>query len=67
MADGGIEPEYARVLARLDTAVENGDEERMNNIVEGIIGRPPMSMKCFIEVEARKGVWNSVENASQEV
>jgi len=62
MVEGGIDPEYARVLARLDTAVRNREEERMNNAVEDMIGRPPISMKRFIEVEGEKGVWNSVKN-----
>lgn len=62
MVKGGIEPDYARVLARLDTAVGKGEEERMNNDVEYMIGRPPISMKWFMMVEAEKGVWNSKEN-----
>jgi len=62
MADGGIEPEYAKVLAKLDTAVQNGEEERMNTAVHDITGKYPMSLMRFIEVNAKKGLWESVEN-----
>jgi festuclavine dehydrogenase len=58
MVKDGIEPEYATVLAKLDTAVKNGEEKRMNNVVQDITGRVPTSIKRFIEVAAENGVWD---------
>lgn len=46
---GGIPDGFAGFLAALDTMVANGGEERLNNVVEQVIGRPPKSFRAYIE------------------
>lgn len=51
-----LQPEYAQVLAALDTAVSNGVEERLNNNVLSVAGRPPKRFQEF--VNENKQVWS---------
>ena len=51
----GLMPEYAHMLAALDTAVANGIEHRLNDEVLLVTGRSP---KQFLEfVEANREIW----------
>jgi len=50
-----LQPEYAQVLAALDTAVSNGVEERLNNTVLSVAGRPPKRFQEF--VNENRNVW----------
>lgn len=50
-----LQPEYAQVLAALDTAVSDGVEERLNNTVLSMTSRPPKPFQQFVN-ENRK-VW----------
>jgi len=50
-----LQPDYAQVLAALDTAVSNGLEERLNDNVLSVTGRPPKLFQEFVS-ENRK-VW----------
>lgn len=55
----GLDPSYARLLARLDVAIAEGAEDRTTNIVEHITGRPPTSLAAFAETERRHWVRSS--------
>ncbi len=57
-----IPPDYARVLARLDTAIKNGEEERINDVVEKITGRKPKSLEAFVDECVERGVWDRKQN-----
>ena len=46
---GGVPDGFAGFLAALDTMVANGGEERLNTVVEQVIGRPPKSFRTYIE------------------
>jgi hypothetical protein len=50
-----LQPDYAQVLAALDTAVSNGVEERLNNKVLSVAGRPPKLFQEF--VNENRQVW----------
>jgi hypothetical protein len=51
----GLEPEYSRMLAALDTSVANGIEHRLNDEVLLVTGRPPKLFREF--VEASREIW----------
>ena len=50
-----LQPEYAQVLAALDTAVSNGVEERLNNTVLSVTGRSPKLFQEF--VNENRNLW----------
>ena len=54
----GIPEDYAKVLAQLDTAIKEGQEERVNDIVMNVTGKAPVSLEAFISVCLAKGVWD---------
>lgn len=51
----GAPPEYANILAGLDTLIRDGGEDRINDVVQQVTGRPPRSFRQFIE--ENKEVW----------
>jgi festuclavine dehydrogenase len=57
MANFGIPGDYARLLAQLDTAIKNGEEERLNTVILDVTGREPTRFQEFVERCVEKGVW----------
>ena len=55
MQAGGMPAEYSHMLARMDTMIANGAEERLNDVVEEITGEKPRSFRDF--AEANKACW----------
>jgi len=53
----GLPGDYARILAQLDTAIKNGEEERLNDVVLQVTGRKPKTFEEFVNECAEKGVW----------
>ncbi|KAL9609667.1 MAG: hypothetical protein Q9167_005576 [Letrouitia subvulpina] len=51
----GMPESYAKMLSNLDTQVSNGLQNKLNDVVEVLTGRPPKSFKTFV-VE-NKSVW----------
>lgn len=58
MEGWGIEPGYARMLAQLDTAVKDGKEERLNDVVLKITGHPPKKFEVYLGECIARGVWD---------
>jgi festuclavine dehydrogenase len=57
MTSFGIPEDYAKVLAQLDTAIKNGDEERLNSVILDVTGREPKRFQDFVEKCVESGVW----------
>ncbi len=53
----GVPAAYSRVLAQLDTAIRNGEEDRTNDVVEEVTGRKPKGFEEFVDDYVRRGVW----------
>lgn len=51
----GIPDQYAKLLASLDTAISQGMENRLNNVVLNVTGGQPKSFMDF--VEENKAAW----------
>ncbi|KAL9045201.1 MAG: hypothetical protein Q9214_001723 [Letrouitia sp. 1 TL-2023] len=51
----GMPDSYAKMLSNLDTQVSNGLENKLNDVVENLTGRPPKTFKAF--AEENKAVW----------
>lgn len=49
----GIPESYASMLAKMDLGIKAGAEERLNNTVQKVIGRPPMTFRAFAEANIR--------------
>ncbi|TVY91676.1 Agroclavine dehydrogenase [Lachnellula willkommii] len=49
--------DYARMLAELDTAIKEGKEERVNDVVKCVTGREPKTLGEFVDEGVRDGVW----------
>ena len=47
--EGGIPEGYARPLAMMDTMIANGGEDRLNDVVQKMTGRPPKTFRKFAE------------------
>jgi uncharacterized protein YbjT (DUF2867 family) len=47
IAEGGVPPEFARILAALETDIAGGAEDRVTSAVEDITGSPPRSFEEF--------------------
>jgi festuclavine dehydrogenase len=57
IAAWGLPGDYARILAQLDTAIKNGEEERLNDVVLQVTGRKPKTFEEFVNECVEKGVW----------
>ncbi len=57
MASFGIPDDYGRLLAKLDTAIKNGAEERLNSVVSDVTGREAKSFEDFVRSCIERGVW----------
>lgn len=57
MTNFGIPGDYASLLAQLDTAIKNGEEERLNSVILDVTGREPIRFQEFVERCVEKGVW----------
>ncbi|MFE5625097.1 NmrA family NAD(P)-binding protein [Streptomyces virginiae] len=47
--------EFATMLARMDRAIADGAEDRTSDTVERLTGRPPGTLRAFVERELRVG------------
>lgn len=47
---------YAQALAKMDEKIANGAEDRLNQTVEQLTGRPPRTFKDF--VEKNRAAWS---------
>ena len=50
--------DYARMLAALDTAIKEGKENRLNETVLKITGRPPKKFEVYLGECVAMGVWD---------
>jgi festuclavine dehydrogenase len=50
--------DYARMLAALDTAIKEGKEDRLNDVVEKVTGRPPKKFEVYLGECVARGVWD---------
>ncbi|WP_045323240.1 NAD(P)H-binding protein [Streptomyces sp. NRRL F-4428] len=55
--------EFATMLARMDRAIAEGAEDRTSDTVERITGRPPGTLRAFVERELRAGASRAHEPA----
>ncbi|RYP65815.1 hypothetical protein DL771_008116 [Monosporascus sp. 5C6A] len=51
----GMPAQYAAILAAMETAVKNGSEDRLSDVVLHVTGRPPRMFRDF--VKENKAVW----------
>jgi hypothetical protein len=49
---------YARMLAALDTAVKGGKENRLNDVVLNVTGRPPKKFEVYLGECMARGIWD---------
>ncbi len=49
LRQAGIPDGLAGFLAALDTMVANGGEEKLNDVIEKVIGRPPKRFSAYVE------------------
>ena len=57
MVNFGIPEDYAKMLAELDTAIKNGEEERLNSVILDVVGHPPTRFEDFVDRCVKSGVW----------
>lgn len=50
--------DYARMLAALDTAIKDGKENRLNDVVLKITRRPPKKFEVYLGECMARGVWD---------
>ncbi|KUJ20904.1 NAD(P)-binding protein [Mollisia scopiformis] len=50
--------DYAKMLAKLETVIKNGGEERLNDVVSKVTGREPKRFEDFVDEMVGKGVWD---------
>ncbi|KAG1729588.1 ergot alkaloid A [Suillus lakei] len=58
MEQWGILPDYARMLAGLDTAIKDGKENRLNDVVLKVTGHPPKKFEVYLGECTARGVWD---------
>ncbi|RYP43052.1 hypothetical protein DL768_010110 [Monosporascus sp. mg162] len=59
--DFGMPAQYAAILAAMDTAIKNGSEDRLSDVVLQVTGRPPRRFRDF--VEENKAVWKPTSHS----
>ena len=52
----GIPDDFAGFLAALDTMIANGGEQRLNDVVERVTGRPPKKFRAYVDENKHKFV-----------
>jgi festuclavine dehydrogenase len=55
MQSSGMPAEYANMLSSMDTRIAKGSEERLNDVVLELTGKPPRKFQDF--AEANKSCW----------
>lgn len=55
LVSAGLPDHFAKFFVWLEVRTANGDEERMNNAVEQLTGRPPKDFDTF--AEENKAAW----------
>jgi festuclavine dehydrogenase len=58
MEQWGIPPNYARMLAGLDTAIKDGKENRLNDVVLKVTGHPLKKFEVYLRECTTRGVWD---------
>ena len=58
MEQFGVPSDYALLLAGLDTAIKDGKEERLNDVVLNITGHSPKRFEAYLGECVEKGVWD---------
>ena len=58
MEQWAIPPDYARMLAGLDTAIKDGKENRLNDVVLKVTGHPPKKFEVYLRECTIRGVWD---------
>jgi festuclavine dehydrogenase len=58
MEQWGIPPDYARMLAGLDTAIKDGKENRLNDVVLKVTGHPPKKFEVYLGECTAREVWD---------
>ncbi|RFU24313.1 hypothetical protein B7463_g12021, partial [Scytalidium lignicola] len=61
MIAGGMDEIYAKGLSELETYVKTGGEERMNDDVLKLTGRPPRSFKDYVQQCVKQNIWKVKE------
>lgn len=46
-SDAGMPRDYAEIMGRFDEEIKNGSEDRLNDIVEQVTGKPPRKFMDF--------------------
>lgn len=46
-ADVGMPRDYAEILGQFDQDIKNGSEDRLNDVVEQVTGKPPRKFMDF--------------------
>lgn len=54
---GFVAADYADMLAKLETAVREGQEERLNDVVLKVTGKKPRGLGEYVDEMVAKGVW----------
>lgn len=52
--------DYAKLLAKLDTAIKEGEEARLNGVVERVTGKKARDLRNFVDFCVAKDVWGKV-------
>jgi hypothetical protein len=50
--------DYAKMLAGLDTAIKEGKEDRLSDVVLNVTGRPPKKFEVYLGECVPRGVWD---------
>ncbi|KAH8815562.1 ergot alkaloid A [Xylogone sp. PMI_703] len=62
MADlcaSGMDETYAKAMSELDTWVKTGGEERLNDVVLKLTGRPPKRFEDYVQQCVKQGLWKA--------
>ncbi|KAG0652081.1 Agroclavine dehydrogenase [Hyphodiscus hymeniophilus] len=54
----GVAADYAQMLADLDTAIREGKEKRLNDVVLKVTGHNPKKFEAYLEDCMARGAWN---------
>lgn len=61
MQTSGIEEDFARLLAQLDTVVREEKEERLGGDFERLLGRKAVKFVDWVEKCKERGIWERVQ------
>lgn len=58
MEQWGVPLDYARMLAALETEIRGWKENRLNDVVLKLTGRPPKKFEVYLGECIARGVWD---------